>query len=115
MKTALLAFLLAPGLAGAASSKTASRELSDLKGGRYSVKVSGLLCSACVRAIVAEVSQLREVDDVKADFDRSELLVRVKPDRVVTLSALRRALNKAAKKVNLDAHYEVESVRYKPL
>jgi len=93
----------------------AAAELSDLKGGRYTVKLSGLVCSVCTRAITAELSQLKEVEAATADFERAELTIKVRPDKVLTLSKLRSTLKRAAKRANLGATYTVESVRYRPL
>lgn len=87
---------------------------TELKTGRYALKVQGLLCTACTRAAVEELSKLASIQKVEADFDDAEIVVFIKKDRKVSMSSVRRALRKAARRVNLGTHFEVASVVYRP-
>ena len=116
MKKSLFVLLLAlAATAASAAPAPAPEGLADLRGGRYAVKIEGLLCSACTRAILDEISRFKDVQAVTADFDKSELVITVKLDRTVSVSALRKALKRAAKRVNLDTRFEIDSIYYRPL
>ena len=122
VKKAILAVILA--LAGlpsaqAASSdgvpaKTAPGEFAELRAGRYAIKLDGLLCTACTRAIVTEISKLDAVLEASGNFEKSEVLVAIKPDAKLSMTNLRRALRKAARRADLGTKFEIASVTYRP-
>ncbi len=111
MTTWILALLL--GLPPAHAAAPEQRALIDLVAGRYTLSVEGMLCNACARAITEELSGLEEVASAKADFERSELVVTVKNGRSLTAARLRKALKRAAKRVNLGKEFEVREVTYR--
>jgi copper chaperone CopZ len=115
VRKALLSLLFLPAAIAAAAPSATPKEFKDLRGGRWAVKVSGLLCTACARAITTELSNLPEVDSVKSDFDKELIFVKVKDDKILTVAELRKGLKRAAKRVNLGTNFEVESVFYKAL
>lgn len=90
------------------------KRLQDLIPGRYAVRVTGMLCAVCAKTIVAELSKLPEVESAKADFEKDQILVTIKLERTLRLSALRRSLRLAAKRVNLGTQFEIEDMRYTP-
>jgi len=90
------------------------RGIVDLHGGNYEVKIGGLLCTACTRAIVEEISKNGAVQEAKADFDNEQILVTIKLDKTLTASALHKALRRAAKRVDLGVKFEVKAVVYRP-
>ena len=120
--TAALSLLLAP--AGAAPSAGAptppaspaveERRYTQLTSGRYALKVSGMLCTVCAKAVEAELAKLDEVESVKSDFDLDLMLISIKIEKVLKVSTLRRALQKAARRVNMGAKLDVASLQYRP-
>ena len=119
MKKTILAVILAAfGAAalpaGAAESAGAPGEFNELRSGRYALKMSGILCNACTRAIVTEVSKLDPVLEAKGDFDAGEILIVVKPDRKLSMASVRKALRKAARRADLKTRFEITSVTYRP-
>jgi len=85
-----------------------------LPSGRYAIKVSGMLTKTCSRAIEREVAKLDAVESAKVDFETEQLVLTVKLDRTLKVSALRRALRRAAGKVNLGTDYILGGVAYLP-
>ncbi len=116
MRQWILAALLICGMLGAgamAAPKSAAEPLFDLKPGRYAVRVEGMLCSACTHVILAELSILKEVQQAQVDFDKEELLISVPSNRKLTLTNLRKALQRAAHRVNLDTQFEIKYIHYR--
>ena len=109
-----LSLFLFHSAAFAAPSAAPPEALADLTSGRYDIKVSGMLCSACGRAVLKELSKLEELESVKPDPGQDRVTVVVKLQKVLRISTLRRSLRRAARKVNLGTSFEVESVRYRP-
>ena len=87
---------------------------SELPAGRYSVKVSGMLTTTCSRAIEREMAKLPQVEAVSVDFDAESMQVTVRLDHTLAVSTLRRALHRAAKKVQLGADYVPGAISYLP-
>ncbi|MEK7858025.1 MAG: heavy-metal-associated domain-containing protein [Elusimicrobiota bacterium] len=120
--TAALSLLLAPaGAAPAAGAPTPpapptveERQYTQLTSGRYALKVSGMLCTVCAKAVEAELAKLDEVESVKSDFDLDLMLISIKIEKVLKVSTLRRALQKAARRVNMGAKLDVASLQYRP-
>ena len=71
-----------------------------------------LFRSACARAIVEEVAKRPGVESAKADFEKSQLVIKVKPGGSLTVDALRKLLKKAARRVNLGTEFEIKRVAY---
>jgi hypothetical protein len=111
-----LAFLLAAALAGqalAAAPGTATREFTELPPGRYTVSLSGLLCTVCARSIAAEWAKLPEVESAVVDFDKSAAVVTVRLDSTLKVSSLRKTLRRAEKLANLSGRYDVRDISYR--
>lgn len=104
----LLPLLLASLLMGAPLSE------SELPSGRYAVKISGMLTTTCGRAIERELAKLPAVESASVDFDSETATVTVKLDAVLTQAALRRALRRAARLVDLGTRYEPGEIKYLP-
>lgn len=110
MKSLIFASLLA---ATAAFGKPA-QEFPDLSSGRYAIKLSGMLCNSCARVIALELSQLKEVESAKADFEKEELSLNIRAGRTLKMSRLQQTLLRAARRINLDTRFQIENVLYKP-
>lgn len=97
----------------AAPALTATREFTELPPGRYTVSLTGLICTVCGRAIAAEWAKLPEVESVSVDFNKSSAVVAVRLDRTLRVAALRKSLRHAEKLANLDAHYDLRNISYR--
>lgn len=86
----------------------------EMATGRYEIKLEGMLCNACTRVIAEEALKLEEVEKAQADIDSDTLTLTIKPDRLLGLSRLRRALTRASRRANLGRRFTVQSVRRKP-
>lgn len=87
---------------------------SKLAAGRYDLKVSGFWCTTCGRAMENELKALPEVESVSFDFEAETVTLTVKLDHELKLSALRKALARASKRVNIGSKLDVVAVIYKP-
>lgn len=101
----LVIFLCAPLFA-------ADKPVVDMTAGRYAVKVSGLLTRTCEKAVAQEVARLPEVEKAGADFEKDEVYLVIRLGKTLRASALRKALARASKRVNLGSPIEIERVRY---
>jgi copper chaperone CopZ len=104
-------------LAGAARAADAPPEkptYTELPPGRYSVAITGMLCTVCARAITIEWAKLPEVEKAEVDFDRERAVVTVRLHKTLPVSTLRRVLRRAEKTVNLDARLDVGDIAYLP-
>lgn len=100
--------------AGAVDTSVPKREYRELTAGRYSLKVSGLLCYTCTRAVARELEKLAEVQSVKGDFENEQIILEIKLDRTLPVAAVRRALARASKRVDLATKFDVVGVQYLP-
>lgn len=98
----------------AADAASTRREYKELTAGRYSLKVTGMLCHACARTLVLELGKLEEVRSVKADFEAEQVLLEIPLERVLPVSRLRKALQRASKRINLGTRLEITDIRYLP-
>ena len=73
-----------------------------------------MICAACAAVITQEVKRLSGVEDAAVDFDRRILRVIVKPGRVVPVSQIKRALIRAAGRIDLGGNYVLGEIRYVP-
>ncbi len=73
-----------------------------------------MLCTVCGKAIEQELAKLEEVESAKADFELDRVLLSIKIERTLKVSSLRRALQKAARRVNMGAKFDVASLQYRP-
>jgi len=112
MRSALLALSIVLAAAAQAAAPT-TREFVELPPGRYTVSVSGLLCTVCGRAVAAEWAKLPEVESVTMDFDKSHAIVAVRLDRTLKVASLRKTLRRAEKLANLGARYDVRDISYR--
>lgn len=107
----IIALLLSSWPALAASPQLSYRKLIA---GRYGLKVTGMLCHACARAITAELGRMKNVASAKADFEAEEVVLDIPLGKTVSVSGLRRVLRRAAKKIDLDTQFEITDIRYLP-
>lgn len=112
MRAALFALAVALASAASAASPT-TREFVELPAGRYTVSVSGLLCTVCGRAVAAEWAKLPEVESVTVDFDKSHAILAVRLNQTLKVAALRKTLRRAEKLANLGARYDVRDISYR--
>ena len=112
MKT-LIAALLFVLLSGDRPARAREPYFADLSSGRYEIGIDGLLCHTCARLATDEVAGLSEVQKAAVDFDREVLVVTVRPGRTLAISRLRKALKRAAKRVDLGTKFTVRSVLYR--
>jgi hypothetical protein len=87
---------------------------SSLAAGRYAVKISGFFCATCGRAMVEELKALPAVSEAAFDFDTETVDVTVRLNETLRLSAFRRALSRASKRVNIGSKLDVAAVSYRP-
>ena len=117
---ALLLVAAALGLSQPAAAADESGEIAvpvaykKLPSGRYAVKVSGMLTTTCGRAIELELAQLPEIESAQVDFDAERLVFTIRLDQTLRVSALKRALHRAAVRVNLGTDYIAEKISYSP-
>ncbi|MBI4061344.1 MAG: heavy-metal-associated domain-containing protein [Elusimicrobia bacterium] len=105
--------LLAAALVGPASAAEAgAREFVELAPGRYTIALTGLVCTVCARAIAAQWAELPEVESAAVDFDASTARVAVRLGRTLKVAALRKSLRRAEKLANLDARYDLGTIAY---
>lgn len=109
---ALAALLLAPAALAAPIETAPASGLRDLTAGRYELKISGFLCAACLRAVAAELSRYPSVAKAEPDVAGEGVRVAVKPNEVLRVPQIKKALRKASSLANLGAHYDVAAVRY---
>lgn len=82
--------------------------------GRYSVRLKGLVCTVCGRAIAAEWMKLPEVEKATVDFDMEQATLWVRIDRHLKVAALRKKLRPAAKLADMGTRYEIGEIVYLP-
>lgn len=109
MRIALLAALLC--LPAAAADQ--QREFVELPPGRYTVLLTGMLCTVCGRSVAAAWAKLPEIESATLDFDRSQILLTVRIDRTVKVALLRKTLRQAERTANLNAKYDIRSIAYR--
>ena len=86
----------------------------ELPSGHYAVKIIGMLTTTCGRGIEIETMKLPEVEAAKVDFDKETLVLTIRLNRTLRLSALRKALHLASDRVNLGADYFVGRITFLP-
>ncbi len=104
MKVFILALAVAAGAAGP----------DRYAPGRYATKVSGLLCHSCALALEQELAKLEELEAPRADFEAESLELTVRPGKTLKAKTLRKALQRAAKKINLDTKFEAADLKPVP-
>lgn len=112
VKTLLLSLFFAAAVPLASASAPA-KGWADMSSGRYEIRLDGLLCHTCVALIVEEAGSLKEVEKASADFEQETLFLTVRPQATLKVSRLKKALARAAKRVDLGTAYEISSIRYK--
>src|SRR5207302_1765571 len=86
LRAAALALLVLAGPAAGAE------RFPDMPSGRYDVTLDGMLCRTCLKAIVASVASLKEVEKASGDFDQDTITVTVRPKATLRSSKLQKAL-----------------------
>ena len=110
MTKLLLAALIAASLSAAPSKSTVHQK--DLTAGRYDVRVTGLLCTTCARAIKEAFEKIESIESVEPDYAHGRLIITVSIDSNVSVSSLRRALRKATRRIRLPTKFRLASVEY---
>lgn len=111
---AFAAAVLLAGAARAADAPPAKPIYTELPPGRYSVEITGMLCTVCARAIAIEWKKIPEVEKAEVDFAKERAVVSIRLDKTLSVSALRRVLRRAEKVSNLDARFDVGAIAYLP-
>ena len=115
MRSRVLALLLLLAVAArAADAPGAAPSYTKLPPGRYSVALSGMICTVCARAIAAEWAKLPEVETSSVDYEKESGVVTIRLDRTLRVSALRKALRRAERTANLGARFELHDIQYIP-
>jgi copper chaperone CopZ len=86
---------------------------SLLTPGKYEVRVDGMLCRTCARAIVEELGKLKEVQSVSADYDHEAFILTIAPNRSLKLARLIAVLGRAAERVDLGTRFTILGVKYR--
>ncbi|MFC1679808.1 hypothetical protein ACFL2T_06315 [Elusimicrobiota bacterium] len=89
-------------------------KIKHLRQGRYRCVVTGVLCNACTRGIVAELKRIRGVKNAAFDFEDGLLWITIKRGARVRSRKVRRALAHASRRVNLGRQYRIADIRYEP-
>jgi hypothetical protein len=98
----------------AAGDATIPPNYLDLPTGRYSIGVSGMLCTVCARAIVAEWSKIPELEKATVDFGKGEAIITIRLDSSMQVLLLRKGLRRAERLANMNGHYDLSRIRYLP-
>lgn len=109
-----LASLGAAAVPQAPTAKKETRAFSVLLPGVYSCEVRGMICTACAGEIVESLKAVAGVESARVDFDRRLLLLTVAQDKAVPVVALRRALQRAARRIDLGTSFTVGKIEYIP-
>jgi hypothetical protein len=110
----LLLLLAGRALGAGDAALPAPVEYTVLPPGRYSIEIRGLRSTVCARAIAAEWAKLPEVESAAVDYEKEEAVVAVRLDKKLKVAALRKALRRAERTANLNAHYDMRLIRYIP-
>lgn len=87
-------------------------KVDQLGAGRYALRISGLWCTTCVRAVEAELKALPEVESAKGDFDSESVVITVKLEKTLKVSAIRRAIKRANGRADFGNKLGLASVAY---
>ena len=106
--------LLLAAVASLALAAPAKLEYQKLAAGKYRLKIAGMVCTSCAKAMSEELKKLPGIGGAEADFGREEIVLAVKLEKSVKVSALRRALSRAERRVNIGSRYELRSIEFLP-
>lgn len=100
-----------------------------LKPGKYRVEIVGIICNVCTKAVVENLQKIRGVASAKFDFEKGDLILRIKKTEVkkgrrvgrnparekarIRVSEIRRAVRHAGRRVKLDTALRIKSIREK--
>ncbi|MEK9145244.1 MAG: hypothetical protein AAB339_06515 [Elusimicrobiota bacterium] len=83
-----------------------------LEPGRYRAAVSGVLCEACMRAVLRELRKVEGIVEARfAPNDRYRLFFSVEKGASLRLSRLQRAMRSATSLVDLDTELLLTEIR----
>jgi len=94
------------------STQAADIAFDVLRPGTYSIEVRGMLCFACADAIRDQLERIEGIENVLADFDSRTFFLTVGKNHTVPVPAIKQALRKASKKINLGTEFTLEKLRY---
>ncbi len=109
MTKALLGVLIAASLAAAPAHAVSQKKLTA---GRYDVRITGLLCTTCARAIKEEFEKIKNIEAAEVDYELSRLIITVGLDSKVSVSSLRSALRRATRRIRLPTKFRLASIDY---
>lgn len=109
----LLTAGLTPALAPAGHAQEEFQRLPKvLEPGRYRAAVSGVLCEACMRAVLRELRKVEGVSGARfAEIDHNRLYFTVEKGTSLRLSRLQRAMRSATSLVNLGTDLLLTEIR----
>lgn len=110
----VLALMTLAGSALAAGDPSIPPNYQEMPPGRYSVSVSGMLCTVCARAIAHEWEKIPEVQKATVDFTKEQAIVSIRLDSTMQVLQLRKGLRRAERLANLGGHYDISRIRYIP-
>ncbi len=90
------------------------RKFSELKSGVYACALSGMLCTACSGMISDEVRKVAGVENAEVDFEARALRVVIAPKKTVRVDNIKRALQRAARRIDLGTTFVLGEIRYIP-
>lgn len=95
-------------------SKPPARRYTELKSGVYDCELKGMMCLACAGMIKEELLRVDGVQGAWVDFDTRILRLEIKPKKVVPVNAVKRALARATRRIDLGTEFALGAVRYVP-
>ncbi|MBI5202716.1 MAG: heavy-metal-associated domain-containing protein [Elusimicrobia bacterium] len=90
------------------------RKFADLKSGVYACALDGMMCTACAGMVAEEVRKVAGVEKAEVDFDARVLRVVIAPKKTVRVDNIKRALARAARRIDLGTTYVLGEIRYIP-
>jgi hypothetical protein len=81
--------------------------------GTYTAKVKAIVCEGCGPMIQKTLQNFKEVEAVTVDQKSKTVQFSVKKDSMTTVSALQKALDRAAKSMGMGADYTLSDIKSK--
>lgn len=91
-----------------------ARRYTELKSGVYDCELAGMMCLACAGMIKEELLRVEGVQGAWIDFDTRILRLEIKPKKIVPVNAVKRALARATRRIDLGSEFVLGPIRYVP-
>lgn len=88
--------------------------LRRLPEGSYRLKVSGVLCNACTKAIVENLRRVAGVQSASFSFEEGFLRLTIAKGKWIRMSSVYRAVGRAGRTVKLGTRFKVTELRKEP-